>query len=161
MTMKFSKLALLIFSVLILFSVENYSQSTSSSRRQPPTPNNVASDAVRGSAAYAEVLLRKTEIEAELEALLIDYTDDFPKVAELKYELGRINFAADQLLVVKVAETGKLTLALGKLMVKRAEAESALNETAKTYKEGHPDHKRAKRRVEIYDNAVKEILGGK
>lgn len=151
-------LSILIFSILILYSIDSFGQSPATPKRQPSAQANTAKDGVRASAAYAEVLLRRTEIEAELEALLIDYTDDFPKVAELKYGLGRINFAADLLLAVKAADHEKLTLALGKLLVKRAEAEAVLNEISKTYKEGHPDHKRAKRRVEIYDQAINEIL---
>lgn len=148
-----------VFLALLFFSATIPAQTSTVSKRQPAAANSVA-DGVRSSSAYAEVLLRKTEIEAELEALLIDYTDDFPKVIQLKYELGRVNVAADLLLATKAPDQGKLTLALGKLLVKRADAEAALHEVSKTYKEEHPDHKRAKRRVEIYDKAVKEIMGG-
>lgn len=114
---------------------------------------------VRSTPAFAEVVLRKTEIESELEALLIDYTDDFPKVSELKYELSLVNGEAERLLAVKPVEAGKLTLALGKLLIKKVSLEAALWELSKTYKDEHPEIKRAKRRVEIYQSAIKEILG--
>lgn len=152
-----------IFSLLCIVHINidaGFGQSSAALKRQATANGQTVKD-VRASSAYAEVLLRRTEVEAELEALLIDYTDDFPKVGQLKYELGRLNAAADMLLAVKAVDVDRLTLALGKLLVKRADAETALNEISKTYKEGHPDFKRAKRRVEIYDNAVQEIMAGK
>lgn len=130
---------------------------TSSTKIKPiftPEPNPV-----RSTPAFAEIVLRKTEIESELEALLIDYTDDFPKVAELKYELSLVNGEAERLLAVKPSESGKLTLALGKLIVKKISLEAAFWELSKTYKDEHPEIRRAKRRVEIYQSAIKEILG--
>lgn len=124
-------------------------------QKQPPAQ---AADAVRGSAAYAEVLLKKTDLESELESLLIDYTDEFPRVKELKYSLSLLQRDADKILATKANDAGRLTQALGKLMVRRIDLETDLWELLLSYKDEHPDVKRAKRRVEIYDRAIKQII---
>lgn len=112
----------------------------------------------RSSPAYAEILLRRTELTAELESLLLEYTEEYPKVGEMRHSLAILQKDRERILAVKAAESIKLTLALGKLMVKRAELETDLWQLLKTYKEEHPDVKRAKRKVEIYEAAIKEIL---
>lgn len=118
----------------------------------------VAAADVSATPAFAEVLLRKVELEAELEGLLIEYTDEFPRVVNLKHEVGLLNAEIEGLRKVPAEQSGKLTLALGKLLVKRAELSTDLWVLLKTYKEEHPDVKRAKRRVEIYSNAITAIL---
>jgi hypothetical protein len=121
--------------------------------------NTSAADAVRSSPAFAEVLLKRTELESELESLLIDYTDEYPRVKEIRYSLTVLKRDMDKIAATKPADTGKLTLALGKLMIKRMELETDLWELLQTYKDEHPDVKRAKRRVEIYERAINEITG--
>ena len=59
---------------------------------------------------------------------------------------------------VKPADSSKLTLALGKLMLRSIEIETDLWNLQKNYKEEHPDVRRAKRKLEIYDSAIDEIL---
>ncbi len=116
-------------------------------------------DAVKGSSAFAEILLRSTDLESELESLLIDYTDDFPKVKEIKFTLSVLFRDRDRLMHSKPGELGRLSQALGRLIVRRAELETDLWKLLQSYKDEHPDVKRAKRRVEIYDRAIKDILG--
>jgi hypothetical protein len=113
----------------------------------------------KSSPAYAELLLRGTGLESELEAFLIDYTEEYPKVKEIRFELSRLNAEKERLLAVKPAEAGKLTLALGKLMVEKASLETALWKLLQVYKDEHPEVKRARKRVEIYEKAIKEIMG--
>jgi len=61
---------------------------------------------------------------------------------------------------IKIDETSKLTLALGKLMVRRAELETDLWNLRKKYDDNHPDVKRARRKITIYESAIREILKG-
>ena len=114
---------------------------------------------IRSSAAYAEVLLRKTELQAELEAILPDYTEQNPKVIDGRFEIGVLTRDIDRIYAVRPSEIGKLTLALGKLIVKRAALETELQRLLRTYNKDHLDVKRAKRRIEIFDNSIKQILG--
>jgi peptidoglycan hydrolase CwlO-like protein len=117
------------------------------------------SDPRRASAAYAEVLLRRTEIEADLESMLVEYTEDYPKVKQERFELGLIGKESERLLAVKAGETSKLTAALGKLIVRKVELQGELWNLQQQLGDAHPDVKRAKRKVEIFESAIKEILG--
>lgn len=113
---------------------------------------------IRSSAAYAEVILRRTELEADLEAVRADYTDANPKMIDLRFELAALDKALEKIYAVKPTETGKLSLALGKMLVKRASLETEVSRLLRSYTNDHAEVKRARRRVEIFDAAVKEIL---
>ena len=113
---------------------------------------------IRSSAAYSEILLRKTEIQADLEALSADYTEANPKIVDLRFELGALDKALEKVYGVKPTETGKLTLALGRLIVRKAALETELSRLMRSYNKDHPEVRRAKRRVEIFDDAIKEVL---
>ena len=120
--------------------------------------SNQAAQTVKSSPAYAEVLLRRTERESELEEFLLDYTEEFPKVKEIKFELGLINKEMEKILAVSTTESGKLTLALGKLLVRKIELETDVWNLRRQYNDDHPEVKRAKRKVEVFEKAIKEIL---
>lgn len=122
-----------------------------------PTPTTVQSG--KATAAYAEVALKRADVEAELESLLVEYTDEFPKVKEFRFALTRIDAEATRLGTIKAAERDRATAALGKLMVRKVEAEIELWKVQQDYADAHPDVKRAKKKVEIYEKAIKEVLG--
>jgi uncharacterized protein involved in exopolysaccharide biosynthesis len=149
--------ATFIFAVVMAFAVSAQAQQNGKS-----AANSSAVQLERhitASPAYAEILLRKTDLSAELESLLSDYTEDHPKVGQMRFSLAALNREIERLAKVKAAESGKLTLALGKLIVRKVELETDLWLLLKSYKDEHPEVKRAKRKVEIYEAAIKEILG--
>ena len=140
-----------ILSAVFIFSNDVSAQTTTKTVTQKPTANSAKS-----SPAFAEIILRKTELSAELENLLIDYTEDFPKIKELRFELGLLQKDLDKILAV--SDASKLTLALGKLIVRKIELQVDVWSLQKQYADEHPDVKRAKKKVEIYEQAIKEIL---
>jgi hypothetical protein len=113
---------------------------------------------IRSSPAYSEVLLRKTELKADLEALSADYTEANPKIVDLRFELSVIDKLLEKIFGVKPSETGKLTLALGKLIVRQAALQTDHARLLRSYSKDHPEVKRAARKMEIYDAAIKEVL---
>src|SRR5258708_29137486 len=113
---------------------------------------------IRASAAYSEILLRRTELKADLEALSADYTEANPRIVDLRFEIAALDKSLEKVFGVKPTETGKLTLALGRLIVRKATLETELTRLMRTYNKDHPEVKRAKRRVEIFDDAIKEVL---
>ena len=125
------------------------------------TPAAGKSDAVRTSPAYAEVLLQKTELTSELESLLVEYTEEYPKVKELRFQSGRLQTQLDRLLAVNAADASKLSVALGKLMVRKSELDTDLWGLQKEFNDQHPDVKRAKRKAEIFEAAIVDILQSK
>lgn len=140
--------------ILILFVSQIAFAQTAKSK---PVSTSL-SNQVKNSPAYAELLLQQVELKAELEDLLVAYTEEFPKVKELRHRLELTNKTLEKILKVDAAESAKLTLALGKLLVKKTELETDLWKLRKQYNEEHPEVKRFKRKVEVYEEAVKEIL---
>lgn len=113
---------------------------------------------IKSSPAYAEVLLRKTELMADLDAFSGDYTDTNPKVVEARAELASIDRSLDRLLAVKPTDTARLTEALGRLMVKKASLDADLARLSRNYNKEHPEVRRAQRRADFFESAINEIL---
>jgi hypothetical protein len=114
--------------------------------------------ALKSSPAYAEILLRRTELEAALEDLLVRFTEDYPKIKETRYESALLEKELNRLLTVKPEEASKLSQALGKLIVRKAELETDLWALQQRYSDEHEDVKRAKRKVAAFEKAIREIL---
>ncbi|HRH41918.1 MAG TPA: hypothetical protein PKY82_09760 [Pyrinomonadaceae bacterium] len=151
--MKFNNIILLLLAIC-LFSFGGYGQTTVKPKPTPAT--QTVSNSVKSSPAYAEVLLRKVELESDLESLLVSYKEDFPKVKEVNFELALIK--KDLQILIGQADTSKLTLALGKLMVRKDALETDYWALQSKYGDEHPDVKRAKRKVLSFQTAIKEIL---
>lgn len=149
---------LLLIASALVFSTFAFSQQVKSPLANKSTPGEVVSQ-TKSSPAYAEILLKKTELQADLESLVLDYTEDYPKIKEIRFTLGLIQKESERLISVKPSDTSKLTLALGKLIVRKIEIETDMWGLQRNYNDDHPDVKRAKRKVEIYEAAIKEILG--
>ncbi len=147
------KIFLLAFSVLLLAGT----LAVSAQVVKKPTP--AADQTWKATAAYAEIALKRADAEAELESLLVEYTEEFPKVRELKYSLTRIDAEAARLAAIKPADRERATATLGKLMVRKVDAELELWKLSQDYADAHPEVKRAKKKVEIFERAIKEILG--
>lgn len=113
---------------------------------------------VRSSPAYAEVLLREVELLSELEGLLLDYTEEYPRVKDIRVELALIRSEMERLLVVKASEAQKLSQALGKLILGKVANQSKLIQLRQQYADEHPSVKRQRKKVEVYEAAIKEII---
>ena len=151
--MNFQKIAFtLIF--IFAFSVLCAAQQT---KKNVGSPAVVSNTAIKFTHAYAEILLRRTELESILEDLLVAYTEDFPKVKEARYELSLIEKDLAKLLATN-ANSATISPALGKLMVRRAALAADLRGLQTKYGDDHPDVKRASRRVSIFDKAIAEIF---
>lgn len=153
--MKIFKLFLLIGLILIVADSSNSQSRERTSERQTPV---AVSPQLRSSAAFGEVLLRKVELEASLEEMLLSYTEEYPKVKETRYELEILLADIKKLNAVKPTEAAKLTVALGKLIVKKAEIATDFWDLSNKFNPEHPEVKRAKKSLEIYENAISEIL---
>ena len=155
------KISVYFFGLLLVLinSADCFAQNVV--KKTPPNSEigTLSTQYLKSSPAFAEVLLRKTELLAEVESLLVTYTEDFPRVQQVRYELNVLNTELTGLLKVKSEEREKLTLALGKLIVRKAELETDYWNLKTKYGDEHPDVKRAKRKTEIYAKAIKDVLG--
>lgn len=130
-------------------------------KTKPPVNVPVTANQAKSSPAYAEVLLRKTELLAELESLLVEYTEDYPNVKQMRYQTGLLQKELNKISAFNQSESAKLSIALGKLIVRKCELDTDLWSLQQEFNDQHPDVKRAKRKSEIFDAAIKEILQGK
>jgi uncharacterized protein involved in exopolysaccharide biosynthesis len=142
---------------LFIFVVVCPSQATTNTALRKTVPNQIMS-AAKSSPAYAELLLRRTERESQLEEFLLDYTDEFPKVKELKFEVELLQKQLDKISAVGVSDAPKLSSALGKLLVRKTELEVEFWNLSRQYNAEHPDVKRTRRKIVVYERAIKEIL---
>lgn len=142
--MKFRRIVLICISVLC-FSQLNLAQKIEDKKQT-----------IRSSPAYAELLLRKVELESDVESFLESYTEDHPKVKNAKYELSLTNKDLAKLLTQ--TDASRLTLALGRLLVRKNQVETEYWELQNQYSKEHPEVKRAQRKALSFQNAVKEIM---
>ena len=144
-----------VFLLICIFSFSTlvFSQKASQPSLKPKSPT---ANSAKATPAYAELLLRRTELESNVESWLETYTEDYPKLKETRYELELTNKDLATLLAQK--DTGKLTLALGKLLVRKNEIATDLWVLENKFGKDHPDVKRNQRKLESFQKAVKEIL---
>lgn len=147
-----SNFVLLFFLMTVCILVEANGQNVSGDK------STVADLDVNGTPAFAEVLLRSTELQAELESLMLDYTDEHPRVKDITYELSVLSKEQKRLLATKAGDIGRLSAALGKMMVLKAEHETQLWKLSENYKDDHPEVRRTKKKVEVYQDAIDRIL---
>lgn len=154
-----------IVAVICVSAAFAFSQNTNKRHADPGANSAVEKPAavipphVASSPAYAEILLARTEFSAELESLLVDYTDEYPRVKELRSLIEGLMSESARLAKVKASDAERLTLALGKLMVRKVELGSDLSRVSALFQDEHPEVKRAKRKFDSYEAAIKEILG--
>jgi uncharacterized protein involved in exopolysaccharide biosynthesis len=155
--MKFRDARKFVFISLFLFlsAAVCFAQSGGKTAQSPAKPSE---QSVKFTPAYAELLLRKTELESLLDEMSEAYTEDYPKVKETRYQLGLIEKDLAKLSSFGNNDLSRMTLALGKLMVRRAELEAELWSLKTRFSDTHPDVVRAKRRLSSFEKAVGEIL---
>jgi hypothetical protein len=155
----YMRITSLVFFCLIVTvaAATGLAQSPSKSTRTTTGPDDLR--AVKSSPGYAEVLLRKTELEAEVESLRVDHTDEFPRIREARTELEILRSEMDRLLGIKAADAEKLSAALGRLILAKIVHQAKLRQLRDQFSDDHPMVRRQRRTVEIYEAAIKEILG--
>lgn len=144
--MKYFYFFVLFFAFSIGISAQKIDYSTATSK------------AIKSSPAYSALILQRTVIKAELEEMLVTYTEDFPKVRDARHEIDLINFELTRLLETKVTDSCKLSDSLGQLMIKKTGVEMELYNLKKKFNDDHPDVLRTKRKLDVYEKAVAEIL---
>lgn len=147
---------LIFIAAFLLFAASVCPAQTNVKTKIPTVSDKSSVQAVKSSAAYAEVLLQKTELSAELENLLLEYTEEYPKIKELRFEVGLLQNDLQKLLTI--SDASKLTTPLGKMLVRRAQLATDVWNLQKQYTDEDSNVKRAKRKVEVFEQAIKEIL---
>lgn len=132
----------------------------------PPTQTNVTAPIkalgrkhdVKTTPAYAELIMKRTEVAAELDVLLPDYTEDAPEVREKRLSLQILDAALKRLETVTLEQYLALTPAVGKMLARKLEAEAELKILSEIYTDEHPAVKKAKIRFKVFDAELKRLL---
>lgn len=151
------KLKAFSFAALFLF-YSPFCLAQTTNKKVAAVSSQGIGQAAKSSPAYAELLMQKTELEAQLEDFAGDYTDEFPKIKELRFQLNLMEKAASRFLAVGAGDVPKLSLALGRLTIRKIELETNLWNLQKQYKDDYPEVKRLKRKIEVFDRAIRDIL---
>ena len=145
-----------LFALLFLFSTLICNAQTTGKTSIILVKN--AEQVIKSTPAYGELILQKTEVIAELADLVVEFTEEYPKVVELRTQLALINKEISRLMTINPLEASKLSPALGKLMLRKVEIEMDYEKLQKKYTDDHPDVKQAKRKVDLFEAAIKDIL---
>ena len=119
---------------------------------------NAAISSAQMTLAYAEVFAQKVEAEAELKVLIIDMTDDAPQVREKKLRRDSLQREIEWLEKLPAASHSKMTLALGKIIVRKVQAEVDQKMLAENYADEHPLIKKARARLAVYKDEIDKLL---
>lgn len=144
----------LVKATFLLASAIFLSQGVQAQTAQAPD----AQSSVKTSPAYAEIMVRKVELQSDLEAMLLDYKEEFPKIRSMRREIEILDASIEMLMKLPPSANGKMTSTVGRLIVRRAELETESTETAARYGVDHPEVRRAKKRVEVFERAIRELL---
>lgn len=125
---------------------------------QTQTPEPIQQGSTKSTAAYIELVNRKVEVEAEYKELLVDYTEEHPKVKIKRAELTSINYEMAKMVVMDVSMIPKLTQAFGKIILRKIELEKEVNELLLKLSEVHPTVIKAKEKVAIMEQEIQKIL---
>ncbi len=152
--MRFKTFCLPVF-ILLFFTSAVFSQTKPPKAAPTPAP---VSNSIKSSPAYIELTLYKANIEAELLDMLVEYTDEYPKVKELKLEVQFVQAELVSMQELGIATLPKLTESFAKLLLQKIRMQVDLAQLRAVHKDDHPDVKRAMRRVDIYEKAIKDVL---
>ena len=146
---------LVLFFVLFLFGTAAHEAR---SQTGPKSVKIDVPDHLKTSPAFGELILRRVELESTLAELLESYTDEYPKVKETRFELDTLRKDISRIVSVSAKDSGKLTLALGKLIVRKAAVATDHWVLLNRFSDEHPRVKRAKKKLQIFEDAISEIL---
>lgn len=152
--------------IAFIFSVQTIEISAQQPKTAPQTQTNVTAPIktlgrkpdVKTTPAYAELIMKRTEVAAELEVLLPDYTEESPEVREKRLSLQILDAALKRLETVTLEQYLALTPAVGKMLARKLEAEAELKILSEIYTDEHPAVKKSKIRFKIFDAELKKLL---
>ena len=120
----------------------------------PPTAVSKVAD----TGAYAEVYAARVEAEADLKVLAMDLTEETVQVREKKLERDLLAREIRWLEALPSVSHDKMTIALGRLLVRKTQAEVSLKMLSENYAEDFPTVKKARTRIGVYNDEVQKLL---
>ncbi len=108
--------------------------------------------------AYAEVYAARVEAEADLKVLATDLTEETVRVREKKLERDLLAREIRWLEALPSTSHDKMTMALGRLLVRKTQAEVNLKMLSENYADGFPAVKKARAKIDVYNGEIQKLL---
>jgi uncharacterized protein involved in exopolysaccharide biosynthesis len=125
---------------------------------QPQTVPQTPQGSTKSTEAYGALVLRKVEVEAEYKEMLVDYTEEHPRVKIKKAEIDSLNFEMEKIAAMDSSFIPKLTATVGKLVLKKIDLQTEVNKLLLQYSEDHDLVKRAKQKVAVIEEEIQKVL---
>jgi hypothetical protein len=113
---------------------------------------------IADTGAYAEVYAARVEADADLKVLSTDLTEETVQVREKKLERDLLAREIRWLEALPLLSHDKMTMALGRLLVRKTQAEVSLKMLSENYAESFPTVKKAKTRIEVYNDEIQKLM---
>jgi uncharacterized protein involved in exopolysaccharide biosynthesis len=124
----------------------------------PQTVPQTPQGSTKSTEAYGALVLRKVEVEAEYKEMLVDYTEEHPRVKIKKAEIDSLNFEMEKIAAMDSSFIPKLTATVGKLVLKKIDLQTEVNKLLLQYSEDHDLVKRAKQKVAVIEEEIQKVL---
>ena len=105
---------------------------------QPQSVDRVSS-AAETTPAYARLVLRKATVESEVVELSATVTSEHPSLEAKRFELRAIGLEMDKMRMFEASRVGKLSAAVGDLIVSKVALQVELNDLRARLTRQHPD----------------------
>ncbi|MBC7798437.1 MAG: hypothetical protein H7Z37_16330 [Pyrinomonadaceae bacterium] len=147
---------LMFFAALNVQAQQNPRSSSNVVKTGKTSANS--NSALKSSAAYGEIIAALAEAKVDLKILLFDYKEAAPQVVAKRQLIESYQTEIGKLEAMPTTIAPKLTLALGRLLVKKIEAGAELNELTKEYAEEYPSVKKARIRLQVFTEETDKLL---
>lgn len=137
-----------VVALIIIASFVSYAQET---------PHESVSD-VKATSAYSMLMLRKVAVEAELEKVLSEYTNEQPKVKIKQFELDALNCEMEKMIETPESNWVKLTSTYGKLILQKVRLKSETQALLLEYTSDYPKVRLKEVELNLLDHEIAKIM---
>ena len=108
--------------------------------------------------AYSMLIERQVKVQATLEAMLHEYSSEWPPAKELQTELDALKIEMKKLREIDPNLIPKLTSGVGALILRKATLTTEINVMAYEHESEWPEAKEKQRELELLDKQIQKIL---
>ncbi len=109
--------------------------------------------------AYSLLVQRKVKVQAELETVLAEYSNEWPPAKKLQFELDALEAEMKKVADTDEAQIPKLTNGYGTLLLRRAALDCEIQSLSQEQTSDWPGLKQKRRELELLDNELKKLIG--
>ena len=131
----------------VVFPAAAFAQKTSESEQDPKTTQ-----------AYSMLILQKVKLQAELEALLSEYSSDWPKSKKVQFELDTLKIEMKKMAEVDESKVIKLTSGFGSLVLRRIALATDVHMLSEEEGSDWPPLKQKQRELELLNQEIQTAL---